>query len=628
MSLSPFLLVIVAVFMAPAHADDPAAPPEPAIHGRAQTPPPNVGPAPAFVKPAGATDCGDAAAAYVQYESARSAWNAKMIAAIGASYAVPECAAAQEDPAQASPCRQALDRLYAKECSSSDAECAAAEKDKKQVDFFDDQDARFQQDAQGRIAFAKSGGCEQPRSAAPQASAKSSPSPLAGEGRGGGTSASASRGVPATVPASPAPVAQPQAPAAASPQAAAIPSPAPKPQAASGLLGLLGKAAGAAKNAVSSVVTTVVTAVKTRVVPAAVSAATTALRTAGTVVGLYSGHSVTYTGPKLRGVNLGGWLVLEKWMEPSVFAGTSAEDEYTFSQTPGAAVKLEKHHQTWITEPDFKWLKDHGVNAVRIPVGYWIFGDASPYVGGIKHLDWAFSMADKYGLRVLLDLHGAPGSQNGQDHSGKKGSVGFYTSANQALGKATLNRLLDRYGSNPALWGIELLNEPNPGFSFSFSWANLKAAPGEWALISWTKSTIDALSKLGGGYQLVFSDEYAPNQWSGISGNSRAIMDVHHYQCFSDSDAKKTLAQHVSAAEAVGKDIAKWQKNQPVIIGEWSLTLHSLSGPDVDKQFAKAQLDAYQNAAGWFFWSYKTEGNNVSPWDFRSEVNAGNLKLQ
>ena len=30
---------------------------------------------------------------------------------------------------------------------------------------------------------------------------------------------------------------------------------------------------------------------------------------------------------KLRGVNLGGWLVLEKWMTPSLFAGLQAEDE-------------------------------------------------------------------------------------------------------------------------------------------------------------------------------------------------------------------------------------------------------------------------------------------------------------
>ena len=28
---------------------------------------------------------------------------------------------------------------------------------------------------------------------------------------------------------------------------------------------------------------------------------------------------------KVKGVNLGNWLVLEKWMNPALFAGTTAE---------------------------------------------------------------------------------------------------------------------------------------------------------------------------------------------------------------------------------------------------------------------------------------------------------------
>ena len=32
-----------------------------------------------------------------------------------------------------------------------------------------------------------------------------------------------------------------------------------------------------------------------------------------------------------KGVNLGNWLVLEKWMSPGLFAGTEAEDESQLS---------------------------------------------------------------------------------------------------------------------------------------------------------------------------------------------------------------------------------------------------------------------------------------------------------
>ena len=37
----------------------------------------------------------------------------------------------------------------------------------------------------------------------------------------------------------------------------------------------------------------------------------------------------------LRGVNLGNWLLLEKWMSPRVFAGTGARDEYTLCEALG-----------------------------------------------------------------------------------------------------------------------------------------------------------------------------------------------------------------------------------------------------------------------------------------------------
>lgn len=31
---------------------------------------------------------------------------------------------------------------------------------------------------------------------------------------------------------------------------------------------------------------------------------------------------------QVKGVNLGNWLVLEKWMSPGLFEGTTAEDEH------------------------------------------------------------------------------------------------------------------------------------------------------------------------------------------------------------------------------------------------------------------------------------------------------------
>ena len=93
--------------------------------------------------------------------------------------------------------------------------------------------------------------------------------------------------------------------------------------------------------------------------------------------------------------------MLERWMTPGLFAGTDAVEEYTFMQTPGAREKIRDHQKNFIREEDFRWLKEHGVDAVRIPVGYWIFEGDAPYVSAIGRLDWAFRMAEKYDLQVL-----------------------------------------------------------------------------------------------------------------------------------------------------------------------------------------------------------------------------------
>lgn len=67
----------------------------------------------------------------------------------------------------------------------------------------------------------------------------------------------------------------------------------------------------------------------------------------------------------LRGVNIGGWLVLEKWMNEDVFSGdaSDAEDQYSFDSTSGAADALEHHWSTWFTESDVLLLKSYGLNA-------------------------------------------------------------------------------------------------------------------------------------------------------------------------------------------------------------------------------------------------------------------------
>lgn len=324
---------------------------------------------------------------------------------------------------------------------------------------------------------------------------------------------------------------------------------------------------------------------------------------------------------KLRGVNLGGWLLLEKWMTPSLFTNTSAIDEYTFMQVPDAEAKLNKHRQEFITEDDFKWLHDHGINAVRIPVGYWILEGDGPYVEGIQYLDWAVKTAEKYHIVVLIDLHGAKGSQNGKDHSGRAGKDEWFKNKiyrEQTI--TTLEKLAVRYKKAKNLWGIELLNEPKFGI-FHFT------------LRRFYKEAYKNVSKAAApNVKIVFHDAFTPRLMSGVVKGENVVMDIHWYQFTVLFPWIYSLKSYFSKVIRRKNLLKNLQKRQPIIVGEWSVTLSGdilgrtrLKEQEAFKTHARLQQNAYENTAGWFYWSYKTEGRGI--WNFRSLVEDGVITL-
>ena len=166
----------------------------------------------------------------------------------------------------------------------------------------------------------------------------------------------------------------------------------------------------------------------------------------------------------IRGVNLGNWLVLERWMTPGLFRTSGEADEIWMHRTmPSDALDrlLRRHREIYVTLDDFRAIAAHGCNLVRIPVPYFIFGDVPGHPGCVGFLDRAFDWANATGLKVLIDLHTVPGSQNGYDNGGLTGVCRWHRSP-KAVGFAldVLTRLAARYRDDPALFGIEVLNEP------------------------------------------------------------------------------------------------------------------------------------------------------------------------
>lgn len=327
---------------------------------------------------------------------------------------------------------------------------------------------------------------------------------------------------------------------------------------------------------------------------------------------------------KLHGVNLGGWLVLEKWMTPTMFDGNDAIDEYTFMQLADGADRIEHHRKTFITEEDFEWLEKNGINAVRIPVGYWLFDGDTPYTPAIEYLDWAVEMAKKYHLKVLISLHGAPGSQNGSDHSGRVGEALWYSDAKyQQQTIEVLEKIAIRYIVEPTVWGIELLNEP-------------KFDLIQWKLRKFYRQAYKRLTAVSRpGMYIVFHDAFTPRLLSGAikaTKSNPVMMDIHWYH-FADWFKQRPIGWYFYKLAHRTRLLGWLQRMQPVIIGEWNLVIadqvmRKYTKEQDDKlirHHAQLQLDTYTHAAGWFYWTYKTEKRGI--WHFRSQVEDGVIKL-
>lgn len=321
---------------------------------------------------------------------------------------------------------------------------------------------------------------------------------------------------------------------------------------------------------------------------------------------------------KLKGVNLGGWLVLEKWITPSLFNGLDAKDETSFCLELGAETerRLKSHWQNWITEEDFKWIAESGLNAIRIPVGHWIFGDIQPYVGSIKHLDWAMEQAERYKLKAVIDLHGAPGSQNGYDHSGLAGKIGWHKAENNIRRSLdTVAKLAERYCGSPALSGIETLNEPG------------REVPKHYLLDYYAASYELVRNYCKDEVAVIISDAFQPEVWKNEMNDQKyknLVLDVHLYQCFGDENKKLSLGGHLRKVKEDWLPLIKdARRHKPVIVGEWSLALPPTTYEKMDqpqkhkakKAYGQAQLEAFGNSNGWFFWTYKTE--HASDWNYR-----------
>ncbi|XP_011074156.1 probable glucan 1,3-beta-glucosidase A [Sesamum indicum] len=326
----------------------------------------------------------------------------------------------------------------------------------------------------------------------------------------------------------------------------------------------------------------------------------------------------------------GGW----KDDDSSVFSikfGRILQGEYQVTNGYGPLIApqvMKEHWSTYIVEDDFKFIKENGLNAVRIPVGWWIASDPSPpkpYVpGSLQALDNAFSWAEKYDIKVIIDLHAAPGSQNGAEHSSSRdGSQEWGLTDNniqQTVG--VIEFLAARYANSSSLYAMELINEPmSPGVSLD-------------NLTKYYQAGYDAVRKHSQTAYVVMSNRlgssFEPTELFSFANRLEgSVIDVHYYPYYNTSLNNVTVERYI---EYINNDEAEkvrqltTSNGPPIFVGEWVAEWQLTNTSKEDYQrYAAAQLEVFGRAQfGWAYWTLK----NVNiHWSLEWMINNGYIKL-
>ena len=387
----------------------------------------------------------------------------------------------------------------------------------------------------------------------------------------------------------------------------------------------------------------------------------------------------------IRGVNVGGWLSLEPFITPSMFdypAPAGVVDEWTMTQKLGSSAQrvLETHYSTFITKQSFVDIKNAGLDHVRIPYPYWAVttypGD--PYVPKVawRYLLRAIEYCRENGLRVNLDLHSVPGSQNGWAHSGHQGDIGWILGAD---GSTNAQRSLDihkqlsqffaqdRYKNVVTIYG--LVNEPK-----------MLVIPPQ-SVLDWNQQAIKIVRGNGIQQQIVFGDGFLSlDSWDNVfhGVDDKLVMDTHQYQIFNTGQLKMRHQDKINLACSGWTGLMVAANNPqtgwgPTVDGEWSQAdtdctpnlnnvgvgsrwAGSLETGDPDtsvltqtcaqppcscaqanadpstysdsykqflKMYAEAQMHSFEQAWGWFYWTWKTE--SAVQWSWMLGLQAGIL---
>ncbi|PIL34287.1 hypothetical protein GSI_03062 [Ganoderma sinense ZZ0214-1] len=253
----------------------------------------------------------------------------------------------------------------------------------------------------------------------------------------------------------------------------------------------------------------------------------------------------------LRGAGLGGWMTMENFI--SGYPGCEFQIREVLAEVIGQEKSeyfFDKFLEHFFAEPDAAFFKSLGLNCIRIAINYRHFeDDLNPRVlkeSGFKHLDRVVAACAKHGIYTILDMHTAPGGQNG-------GLVWLWT------------EIAKHYKDETWIAGYNPMNEP--------------ADPRHNGLVNFY-DRVDAAVRSVDPYHILFLDGNTySTDFSGFPDDagarwSNTAYAIHDYSVYGFPDTPEPYARTEEQRTRMQKSYTKkraWMDERGLCVwnGEW-----------------------------------------------------------
>lgn len=318
---------------------------------------------------------------------------------------------------------------------------------------------------------------------------------------------------------------------------------------------------------------------------------------------------------QLRGVNIGGYLLQEFWMTPTRPSNNVVDElslldylENTYGESRADEL-IDIYQEYYFGIEDFDRLDELGINVIRLPFWYRNLVDQSGKVkeDWYNRFDWFIEEAGRRGIYVILDFHGAPGSQNGSDHSGVDGgdakeeaSEFFFSdektvSENQELFFSLWEMIAARYKGNPVVAGYDLLNEPYCTYRYDSIVSVQELHEDLWSVYD---EAYQRIRKIDEDHIIIMEATWDPIDLPNpMSYNWENVVYEYHNYLYDDYQNKE--GRQISNMEHKLKLIKSANYNVPSLMGEFNY---------FDSYDAWDEGLELLNSSGihWTLWTYKT----------------------